>query len=84
MADRDQSLTKEQLESEAAAELLPDREAMSLITPTPESLLAGVPVDAGEATDAAGSVSGDGEPSVTDQPRSESTSSTDTAYAGPE
>ena len=83
MAESEDTLSSAELESHGA-ELLPDREAMSLITPTPESLLAGVPVDAGEATDAAGSVSGDGEPSVTDEPRSESISSTDTAYAGPE
>jgi hypothetical protein len=83
MAETPDSLTPDELEAHAP-ELLPDREAMSLITPTPESLLSSVPVDAGDATDAAGSASGDGEPSVTDQPRSETFTSSDTAYAGPE
>lgn len=83
MADTSDSLTPEELEAQHP-ELLPDREALSLMTPSPETLLGSVPVDAGDATDAAGSASGDGQPSVTDQPRSETFSSTDTAYAGPE
>ena len=64
------------------AELLPDREAMSLIGTT------GVPgYDAVTLPDTSGLVdagaSASGEESVTDADRSETFSSSDSAYAGP-
>ena len=92
-------LTQHDLENEAGA-LLPEREAMSLVSADPIADFGGVPIDApdtlsaapaadatGAATDDASGLASDaaasesGEESVTDGPRSETYSSTDTASA---
>ena len=92
-------LTQHDLENEAG-ELLPEREAMSLVSADPIADFGGIPMDspdalseqpAGDATGAAAddasglasdaAASESGEESVTDGPRSETYSSTDTATA---